>query len=167
MFAADANRGLWGKAPLLSFSSVKFLHHSLCRCHGHRHRTHWLPLVWGSDIDSQLDRGSSEDMICFREWYYSQDILMQAHYWPGVVFLSPPLVRIGLVVAFIAQHVRGDVVDLDTGRMVQHLQVLKHCLTDLLQVLHQNTHTWLYRPHRGGTDSGSNIYRNYENTVTF
>lgn len=58
-------------------------------------------------------------------------------YWPSVVFLGPPLVRVGLVGAFVAQHVRRNVVDLDAGRVVQHLQVLKHRLTDLLQVLHR------------------------------
>lgn len=61
--------------------------------------------------------------------------------WPGVVLLSSPLIGVGLVVALVAQHVGRDVVDLDAGCVVQHFQVLKHRLTDLLQILHTHEHS--------------------------
>ncbi|KAG9349057.1 hypothetical protein JZ751_029375 [Albula glossodonta] len=46
---------------------------------------------------------------------------------------------IGLIRALVAQQVRGNIVDLDTGGVVQHLQVLEHRGADLFQVLRKQS----------------------------
>lgn len=54
---------------------------------------------------------------------------------PAVVFLRASFLWIRFICAIVAQQVRRDIVDLHAGSMVQHLQVLKYCLPDLIQVL--------------------------------
>lgn len=54
---------------------------------------------------------------------------------PAVVFLRASFLWIRLICAIVAEQVRRDIVDLHAGSMVQHLQILKYRLPDLIQVL--------------------------------
>lgn len=54
---------------------------------------------------------------------------------PAVVFLRASFLWIRLICAIVAEQVRRDIMDLHAGSMVQHLQVLKYRLPDLVQVL--------------------------------
>lgn len=56
---------------------------------------------------------------------------------PAVVFLRASFLWIRLICAIVAEQVRRDIMDLHTGSMVQHLQVLKYRLPDLIQVLYR------------------------------
>lgn len=112
-------------------NTVKFLRRSLCRCRGHHRRTRLLPPACGSHIMNSEDRAH-------QSFKYTR---VADSCWPGVVLLSSPLIGVGLVVALVAQHVGRDVVDLNAGRVVQHFQVLKHRLTDLLQILQTREHS--------------------------
>lgn len=54
---------------------------------------------------------------------------------PAVVFLRASFLWIRLICAIIAEQVRRDIMDLHTRSMIQHLQILKYRLPDLIQVL--------------------------------
>lgn len=54
---------------------------------------------------------------------------------PAVVLLRTSLFGISLISPIVCQEVCGDIMNLDTRRMVQHLQVFKDCLADLVQIL--------------------------------
>lgn len=68
-------------------------------------------------------------------WAKAKTNGLALHSWPDVVLFCSPLVWVRLVVAFVVKHIRGNVMDLDTRGMVEHLEILKNCLTDLIQVL--------------------------------
>lgn len=54
---------------------------------------------------------------------------------PAVVLLGTPFLCVRLIGPFVGQEVCRHIVNLDTRRVVQHLQVFKDCLADLVQIL--------------------------------
>lgn len=95
----------------------------------------WRPISWQKWSDLCKHLCAAADWAKAEASVTSVSTVWHQHSWPGVVLFRAPLVWVRLIVAFVVKHIWGNIMDLDARGVVEHLQILKNCLTDLLQVL--------------------------------